>query len=57
MVRDDVDIQGKNLLLVDDITTTGLTIENCKKKLEQKGANVFMLTACRTWHGGPTEWD
>ena len=26
-------------------------------QLEQKGANVFMLTACRTWHGGPTEWD
>ncbi|MEO5859214.1 MAG: phosphoribosyltransferase family protein [Pyrinomonadaceae bacterium] len=39
-------IQGRSILLVDDIFTSGATVSNCAKALKKKGAarvNVFTL--------------
>lgn len=39
------DIQGKNVLIIDDIYTTGSTIDGCTKALRQAGASqVYFLT-------------
>jgi competence protein ComFC len=41
-------LQGKNILLVDDVFTTGATINECSKVLKKMGANcVFSLTVAR----------
>ncbi len=42
-------IHGRNILLVDDIFTSGATVSNCAKALKKKGAgNVSVLTLART---------
>lgn len=42
-------IEGKNLLLVDDVTTTGATLEACSNVLLQSGAEqVNVLTVAKT---------
>ncbi len=41
--------KNKNVLLVDDIFTTGATINNCARKIKKSGANkVFALTFAHT---------
>lgn len=41
-------IKGKNLLLIDDVHTSGATLNACAKVLKQNGANsVFVLTLAR----------
>lgn len=48
-VKKGVDIIGKQVLLVDDIFTTGATINECARVLREKGAHkVFSLTIART---------
>jgi len=43
------EIAGRNVLLVDDILTTGATTAECSKALKQAGAkNVVVLTLART---------
>jgi len=41
-------IKGENILLVDDVFTSGATVSNCAKILKEKGArSVYILTAAR----------
>jgi competence protein ComFC len=48
-VKRGVDISGKRILLVDDIFTTGATINECARVLRAQGAlAVFSLTIART---------
>jgi len=45
-VRNRNSLEGKNVLLVDDVITTGTTVNECSKILKQNGANrveVFTL--------------
>ncbi len=45
-VRDSSFLEGKNVLLVDDVITTGVTVNECSKVLKQNGAKrveVFTL--------------
>ena len=45
-VRDRSFLEGKNVLLVDDVITTGVTVNECSKVLKQNGTNkveVFTL--------------
>ena len=47
MVRED--LQNKNIILVDDIFTTGSTASACSKALEEKGAkNITVITLSKT---------
>ncbi len=42
-------IENQNILLIDDVFTTGATVSNCAKILKKKGASkVYILTVART---------
>lgn len=48
-VRDGLDLSGLNILVADDIVTTGATVENCAKALKAKGASrVDVVSIART---------
>lgn len=41
-------IKGENVLLVDDVLTSGATVSNCAKALKENGANrIYVLTIAR----------
>ena len=43
------EIKGKNILILDDVFTTGATVEECAKELmKARAKNVFVLTLART---------
>ncbi len=43
------EIKGKNILLVDDVITTGATAESCCKVLKKSGAEkIYVLTLAKT---------
>lgn len=41
-------LKGQNILLCDDIITTGATLYECSKELKKAGANVFCATIAYT---------
>jgi len=43
MMKNDVDLMGKKILLVDDIVTTGASLSACHKLLKDKGCMVKTL--------------
>lgn len=43
------EIIGKNILILDDVFTTGATVEECAKELIKfRANNIFVLTLART---------
>jgi len=47
-VRDNEKIAGRNIILIDDVYTTGATLNECAKKLIKAGAQkVAVLTLAR----------
>jgi len=38
------DVKGKDIIIIDDIYTSGNTIRYCRKALEENGANVLFFT-------------
>jgi predicted amidophosphoribosyltransferase len=48
-VRENEDVKGKTILLVDDIKTTGATLNECAKILKIRGAEkVYCVTVALT---------
>ncbi len=55
-VRKNTLIKGKNILLIDDVFTTGATVNNCAKALKKAGAKaVYVLTIAKALKKGDTQ--
>lgn len=49
VVKDKWQVKGKDILVIDDVFTTGGTMDACAKALKRAGANkVYGLTVCKT---------
>ena len=48
-IHENTDIIGKNIILVDDVATSGATLSECAKMLKEAGANrIYALCAAST---------
>jgi ComF family protein len=48
-MRRNINVKGKNIVLIDDVFTTGATLNECAKVLKQNGANkVYCFTIAKT---------
>jgi ComF family protein len=48
-INDSGDIQGKDIMLIDDVFTTGATVRECSKVLQKAGAgNIYVITLARS---------
>ncbi len=53
-MADPRDVAGKSILIVDDVTTTGATMQACAQALRDAGARyVYGLTLARAAHPSP----
>ena len=49
-IKDKISISGKTILLLDDVITTGSTINSCAKQLKLNGAKfVYVVSAAKAW--------
>lgn len=49
VINNNNDIKDKNVILIDDVTTTGSTVDECKKILKKCGANkIIVLTIAKS---------
>lgn len=49
VINNDIDIKGKNVILIDDVMTTGATVNECKNILKKSGANkITILTIAKS---------
>ena len=49
VTKDKWQVKGKDILVIDDVFTTGGTMDACAKALKRAGANkVYGLTVCKT---------
>jgi len=47
-LRDPKEVKGKSILLIDDVYTTGATVQECSKVLKKAGAEkIYVLTLAR----------
>jgi len=50
IIDKDFSLRGKNILLIDDVFTTGSTIRECIRVLSKTGVNrVFTMFLARSW--------
>jgi len=48
-INNSEDIQGKDIMLIDDVLTTGATVRECSKMLKKAGAgDIYVITLARS---------